>query len=280
MVIHQLFWVASRAFGTIAIVLLGTTVAVGLSMSGRLLRRPGLNARLRHLHEAAAIVTIGLIATHAGLLLLDTYLKPGLVGITVPFVLGYRTLFTGVGIIAGWLTVLFAMSFYVGRKIGARTWRRVHRFTIVAYFLALGHALGAGTDAGSPWMIATLTGLTAPIAFAFSHRWLSTRASGSTSLRPLPGREHLLRRALARDDRVPGRSVSGGRASIILRSFPQRDQAPTPWTGARAARTLAVTIRHGRPTHAVPENPLRPRWIEPFRARGAVRGRNRRRGRC
>lgn len=177
MAIHQTFWIASRAFGTIAIVLLGITVGLGLSMSGRLLRRPGMNAKLRHFHEAAALVTIGLVATHAGLLLLDTYLKPGLAGITIPFVLAYRTVFSGIGIIAGWLCVLFTVSFYVRRRIGTRTWRRLHRFTILAYFLALGHALGAGTDAGTPWMVATLTGLTAPIAFGFAHRVLSSRAA-------------------------------------------------------------------------------------------------------
>lgn len=62
--------------------------------------------------------------------------------------------------------------------------RRLHRFTIVAYFLALGHALGAGTDAGAPWMVATLTGLTAPIAFGFAYRVLAaSRPNGTVGLR-------------------------------------------------------------------------------------------------
>ena len=44
---HQLFWFASRAFGIIAIIMLGISVAIGLTMSGRLTRRPGMNAKLR-----------------------------------------------------------------------------------------------------------------------------------------------------------------------------------------------------------------------------------------
>jgi hypothetical protein len=48
----------------------------------------------------------------------------------------------------------------------------MHRFTILAYVLALAHVVGSGTDVRSPWMIAMLTGLTAPIAFAFSCRVL------------------------------------------------------------------------------------------------------------
>lgn len=174
---HQLFWIASRAFGTTAMVLLGISVAVGLAMAGRFSAKPGRVAKLRRFHEAAAIVTVGLIVTHGGLLLFDTYLRPGLIGIAVPFALAYRPVATGVGIIAGWLVALFAASFYVRRRIGTRLWRRLHRFTPVAYVLALFHALTAGTDAGSPWMIATLTGLTAPIAFAFSYRVLASSAA-------------------------------------------------------------------------------------------------------
>lgn len=176
MISHQLFWIASRAFGTIAMVLLGSSVAVGLAMAGRLAHSPGRTVKIRRFHEAAAIVTVGLIAVHGGLLLFDSYLRPGLAGVTIPFLLGYRTLATGLGIIAGWLTVVFTVSFYVRRRIGARLWRRIHRLTPIAYLLALVHALGAGTDARSPWMIATLTGLTLPVAFALSYRVLGRGA--------------------------------------------------------------------------------------------------------
>jgi hypothetical protein len=57
----------------------------------------------------------------------------------------------------------------------------MHRFTIVAYVLALIHVIGSGTDVRSPWMIALLTGLTAPIAFAFSYRVIPAVTAGSTA---------------------------------------------------------------------------------------------------
>lgn len=191
MVSQQLFWIASRAVGTVAMVLLGSTVAVGLAMAGKLGAKPGRAAKLRRFHEAAALVTVGLIAAHAGLLLFDSYLRPGLLGITVPFAMSYRSLATGIGIIAGWLIAIFAASFYVRRRIGARLWRRIHRFTPVAYLLALFHALAAGSDAGRPWMLATLTGLTLPVAFAFSWRVLasyggSRRQQPTSALRAQP----------------------------------------------------------------------------------------------
>jgi sulfoxide reductase heme-binding subunit YedZ len=170
--LHQAFWFASRAFGITAMILLAISVALGLAMSGRLMRRPGLTPKLRHLHESLTLVTLSLIVVHAGLLLFDTYLRPGLVGITLPFALGYRPLFTGIGIIAGWLAAILGLSFYARQRIGVKRWRFMHRFTVVVYLLVLGHVAGAGTDARSPWMIALLTGLTAPIIFAFTYRIL------------------------------------------------------------------------------------------------------------
>jgi len=169
---HQVFWFASRAFGIIAMILLGISVAVGLAMSGRLARRPGLPAKLKRFHESSTLVTLGLIVAHAGLLLFDGYLRPGLAGITLPFALGYRPMFTGIGIIAGWLAAILGLSFYARKWIGVKTWRFMHRFTIVVYLLALGHVVGSGTDARSWWMIAMLTALTAPIVFGFTYRML------------------------------------------------------------------------------------------------------------
>ena len=170
--IHQIFWLASRAFGIVAIVMLAMSVGLGLAMAGRIVRRPGLPAKLKRYHEAFTLVTLGLIAAHAGVLLADGYLRPGLAGITLPFQMSYRPLWTGIGIIAGWIAAILGLSFYARRWIGAKTWRWLHRWTIAAYVLALAHVVGAGTDGRSPWMLAMLTILTAPIAFAFTYRVL------------------------------------------------------------------------------------------------------------
>ena len=59
------------------VVLLAVSVALGLAMSGRLGRRPGLPAKLKRFHEASTLVTLGLVVAHAGVLLADGYLRPG-----------------------------------------------------------------------------------------------------------------------------------------------------------------------------------------------------------
>jgi sulfoxide reductase heme-binding subunit YedZ len=180
---QQVFWLASRAVGIVAIALLAVSVSIGLAMAGGLARRPRLPAKLKRFHEASTLVTLGLIAAHAGLLLFDGYLRPGLAGITLPFALGYRPFFTGIGIIGGWLALILGLSFYTRKWIGAKTWRRLHRFTIAVYLLALGHVIGAATDAGSVWMLALLTVLTAPVVFGFAYRVLPAASRNKPSAR-------------------------------------------------------------------------------------------------
>jgi sulfoxide reductase heme-binding subunit YedZ len=152
----QIFWMASRALGIVAVVLLSISVSLGLAMAGRLLRGPGRTAQLKRYHEATTLVTLGLIAAHGGVLLLDGYLRPRL------------------GVIGGWLALILTGSFYVRRWIGPKTWRWLHRWTLAVYVLALAHVIGAGTDGRSPWMLALLTALVAPNVLALALRMLPT----------------------------------------------------------------------------------------------------------
>jgi methionine sulfoxide reductase heme-binding subunit len=157
---HHLFWLSSRAFGVVALVLVSLSVGVGLALAGRFSRRRGLPAQLKRLHESLALAGLIAIALHGLLLLGDSYLKPGLVGISVPFAMASRPLWTGLGIVGGWLSAVIVASFYVRRWIGVKVWRWLHRWTFAVYALAIVHTLGSGTDAGSAWLLAVL-GLTA-----------------------------------------------------------------------------------------------------------------------
>ena len=50
------------------------------------------------------------------------------------------------GVIAGYVMLALATSFSARRRIGQRRWRQLHYASFGAFFLALGHALHAGTD--------------------------------------------------------------------------------------------------------------------------------------
>ena len=146
------WWLASRASGLVALALVTVSVVLGLTMAGKLSKKPGAGRVLSAIHEQTAVTGLVAIAVHGLTLLGDAWLNPGPAGIAVPFLMAYRPLFTGFGIIAGWLAALLGLSFYVRRRIGARLWRQAHKATIFVYVLGVAHALGAGTDASSPWL--------------------------------------------------------------------------------------------------------------------------------
>jgi sulfoxide reductase heme-binding subunit YedZ len=136
---------------------LGLVAVLGLISALRLVS-PARVARLRPWHERLALTGLGCTALHGGFLLLDPWLHPGLLGVLVPFTMGYRPVWTGLGTIAGYALAAFGLSFYLRRRIGARRWRSAHRFASVAFVLGGLHALMAGTDARSPVLLALILG--------------------------------------------------------------------------------------------------------------------------
>jgi sulfoxide reductase heme-binding subunit YedZ len=173
--IDYTWWLASRSAGIAALVAVSVSVVVGLLMANGLPRRPGVKRRLLAVHEATALAGLVAIAVHGVTLLGDRFMHPSLTQIAVPFTIGYRPGFTGLGVIAGWLAVVLGLSFYARRRIGARLWRRMHRATVVVWLLAVVHTLGAGTDGAQPWLLGFVAVTAAPIVFLFLRRVLPAR---------------------------------------------------------------------------------------------------------
>jgi sulfoxide reductase heme-binding subunit YedZ len=173
------WWLASRAAGIVALLLVSASVLIGLTMASGLLRKPGLKRSLLAFHEHTALAGLVAIAVHGLTLLGDGWLRPGLAGIAVPFVIGYRTVYVGLGILAGYLAALLGLSFYARRRIGARLWRKLHRATVLVYALGVVHVLGAGTDAGSAWLRVVMLATGVPIVGLFAARIAGRRRAGA-----------------------------------------------------------------------------------------------------
>jgi methionine sulfoxide reductase heme-binding subunit len=159
--VEYAWWLSSRAAGVVAFALISLSVLIGLAMANRLVRGKGVVK----LHEHLALAGLVAIAVHGITLLGDSWLNPGLTGLLVPFAMDYEPVFTGLGIIAGYLAAILGLTFYARRRIGTRRWRNAHRLTPLVYVLGVTHTLGAGTDAGQPWLIALLLATGTPILY-------------------------------------------------------------------------------------------------------------------
>lgn len=172
------WWLASRASGLVALVLVTVSVLLGLTMSGRLMRRPGLAKKLLAVHEQTALAGLVAIAVHGIALLGDPWLNPGISGVVVPFALGFKTFFTGLGVIAAYLAALLGLSYYVRRRLAPGLWRKAHRATVVVYLLGLVHALGAGSDASAAWFRWWVMLTTPLVGGLFVYRVMKSRLRG------------------------------------------------------------------------------------------------------
>jgi len=176
----HLFWIASRAAGIAALLLSSVSVCVGLLMGGRALK--GRGPDLRAAHEALSLATIGALFVHGLSLIGDAFLHPSLADVSIPFVSGYKTLWTSTGIVAFWAMALLGLSYYARSRIGVQRWRRLHRFTALAWILGLVHSLGEGTDAGQTWFLAMVGIVVIPAIALLLGRHagsLRTRRAGS-----------------------------------------------------------------------------------------------------
>ena len=195
---QYVWWLTSRAAGITAFALASISVLIGLTMAGRLARRPGMARTLRVIHEQAALGALGAMVVHGAALLGDGWLKPGIAGVLVPFHMGYRPVFTALGIVSAYGAGLLGLSFYARRRIGPRRWRAAHRATIVVWLAAAIHALGAGTDASTGWMRAILVSSAVPIGLLFAIRVLGARRRAAPQRQRAPARRQRPEVATAR----------------------------------------------------------------------------------
>ena len=181
------WWLASRSAGIVAFLLITAAVLIGLFMASSVSRRPGLKRTLVKVHEQVALAALVAIGAHGVLMLGDAWLRPGITGIAIPFTIAYRPLWTGLGILAGYLTLLLGPTFYLRRRIGARRWRQIHRVIVVVFVLAVAHSLGSGTDGASLWFRALAIASASAVAVLLALRYgrkAPRRTSAATRLKP------------------------------------------------------------------------------------------------
>ncbi len=215
----HLFWITSRAAGFAALVLASLAVSLGLLMSTKLLKRRG--ADLVVTHEILSLSTIVAIVVHGVALLGDQYLHPSLADISIPFVSSYKSIWTSTGVVSGWLLILLGLSYYARRHIGAARWRKLHRFTAVAWLAGIAHALGEGTDAGQLWFLAMVAIVAIPAMGLLLTRWLWDPRQGSVPVagaRPTPAAD------------LPARGVVPPREVVAREAPAQGAPAPGLWS--------------------------------------------------
>lgn len=163
-------WDLGRGTGIVALVMFTLALVLGITTrSGRPL--PGLGRfGVADVHRTAALTGTGLVAVHLASLGLDPYAQLRLVDLVLPFLGAWRPLWLGLGTLAVDLLGVVTVVSLMRHRVGPRVFRAVHWGTYVLWPIALLHALGTGTDAGTTWLRAGAAACVAAVVLAVGWR--------------------------------------------------------------------------------------------------------------
>ncbi|MEY9940157.1 ferric reductase-like transmembrane domain-containing protein [Streptacidiphilus sp. MAP5-3] len=150
-------WYATRAGGTIALVLLTATLALGIAVGGRHEPRTLARFEVTSLHRNLSVLTLVFLAIHIVTAILDTFVHLGWWITLVPFTSGYRTLWLGLGTVAFDLMLAVAITSAtsgIRLRMGQQRWKAVHWLAYGSWPIAVFHAAGTGTDTTSTLQLA------------------------------------------------------------------------------------------------------------------------------
>jgi predicted ferric reductase len=121
-------------------------------------------------HEALSVAGLLMVGVHVVAILKDSFFHFGVAGVLVPGFSPYAPLPVGIGVVGAWLAAIIVASFYVRKKIGPRTWRRLH-YTTLGLFIAMTlHGLLAGSDSSNPLAIGMYSVSTGTFAILLAYR--------------------------------------------------------------------------------------------------------------
>jgi methionine sulfoxide reductase heme-binding subunit len=177
-------WLAGRATGLTAYVLLTLQVALGLVLSHPVNQSTWkLSKRLFPWHENLWVFVLAFLAAHIVSLVLDPFAGVGVGGALIPGLSSYRSWPVALGTLALYALLITGITARYTKALPAGAWLRIHRLAIGIFALTWLHGVLAGTDASAFGGVYVITGIVVVGAAAYRY-WVSRRQrpTFSTSL--------------------------------------------------------------------------------------------------
>lgn len=169
---ERLPWYATRIAALLSYLALSASVIYGLLLSTKVLDRIAHRAVSFTLHQDLGSIGLALALVHAAMLMIDRSVPYSPTELLIPFSGPYRPIWVGVGQLAIAITIVVVASFYLRKRTGQKTWRRIHYLSFLAFLGATIHGIMAGSDSGSAWAaLGYLLAITL-VAFLLTYRLL------------------------------------------------------------------------------------------------------------
>lgn len=172
----QAVWYLTRGTGLVALLLLTTSVVLGIvEISGW--SRPGWPRFLTAgLHRNVSLLAVAFLVVHVATSVWDGFAPIGWLDSVVPFLSPYRPVWLGLGAVAFDLLLAVIITSLVRGRLGYPAWKAVHWLSYALWPIALVHGFGTGSDTRIGWvLLLSLACLAAVVAAVWWRLWKAFR---------------------------------------------------------------------------------------------------------
>jgi len=170
------FWLAARATGIVALVLLTGQVAFGLVLSHPHNKTTWKVSRtVFPWHDHLWVFVFAFLAIHIVSLVVDPKAGVSLSGAFIPGLSQYRSAPVALGTLALYAFLVTAVTARYTKLLPAGVWLSLHRLAIVIFVLSWLHGILAGTDSEPLRAVYVISGAVVLAAGAYRY-WASRRA--------------------------------------------------------------------------------------------------------
>jgi hypothetical protein len=139
-------WLAARATGIAALILLTALVVLGVLLSHPRQPQWKISKAIFPWHESMWVFVAAFLAVHVVSLIVDPYAGVGIKGALIPGMSEYRSVPVALGVIGLYALVITALTARYTKVLPKGIWLRLHRLSAVVLALAWVHGVLAGTD--------------------------------------------------------------------------------------------------------------------------------------
>ncbi len=142
-------WYIDRGSGLAALMLLSTSVVLGVVSVVRVHSPRWPRFALAQLHRNLSLLALAFGVVHVLTSVIDSFVPITVVDAFVPFASSYKPFWMAMGTISADLMLAVLITTALRRQLGARAWRSVHLLSYACWVVGAVHAIGIGSDARS-----------------------------------------------------------------------------------------------------------------------------------
>jgi sulfoxide reductase heme-binding subunit YedZ len=142
-------WYVARGSGLAALLLLTTSVVLGVVSVVRVHSPRWPRFALAQLHRNLSLLALTFGAVHVLTTVIDSFVPITVVDAFVPFASEYKPFWLAMGTIGADLMLAVLITTAIRRRIGFQTWRSIHVLSYGCWATSVVHSIGVGSDARS-----------------------------------------------------------------------------------------------------------------------------------